>query len=84
MISDLLLFVFQFHIPFAQLWIWEYAVFTLLCRLNCPLNLPSEQRKVFLGHLEKNFGLLVESMFMADPIYLTDTPTPDLTKYHLA
>ena len=39
-------FVFQFHIPFSQLWVWEHAVFTLLCRLKCLLNLSSEQRKV--------------------------------------
>ena len=28
LISDLLLFMFQFHIAFAKLWIWENAVFT--------------------------------------------------------
>ena len=43
LISDIWLFEFQFHILFAQLWIWEYAAFTLLRRLNCPLNLSSEQ-----------------------------------------
>ena len=32
--SVLLFFSFQFHIPDAQLWIWEHAVFTLLCRLS--------------------------------------------------
>ena len=65
LISDLLLFQFQFHIPFAQLWIWEYIVFSLLRRLNCPLNLSSEQRKVSLEHLSntnffwsENSGLL--------------------------
>ena len=26
--SDVLLFVFQFHIPFAKLWIWDHAVST--------------------------------------------------------
>ena len=53
LISDLLLFEFQFHNPFAQLWISKYIVFSLLRRLNCPLNLSSEQRKVSLEHLEK-------------------------------
>ena len=57
LISDLLLFVFQFHIPFAKLWIWEHAVFTLLRRLKCPLNLFSEQQKVWIFWSE-NFGLL--------------------------
>ena len=60
-------FVFQFHISFAKLWIWEYAVFALFCRLKCPLNLSSDQRKVSLNFLEKikcesfwfkDFGLL--------------------------
>ena len=46
-------FVFQFHIPFAKLWIWEHAVFTLLRRLKCSLNLSSEQRKVSSDFLEK-------------------------------
>ena len=59
--------MFQFHIPFAQLWIWEHAAFILLRRLRCPLNLSSEQRKVSSELLEKsntkvfwseNFGLL--------------------------
>ena len=38
---------------FVQLWIWEQAVITLLCRLNCPLNLYSKKRKVSLEQLEK-------------------------------
>ena len=59
--------VFQFHIPFAKLWIWEHAIFTLLRRLMCPLHLSSEQRKVSSDFFEKikcerfwskNFGLL--------------------------
>ena len=45
LISDLLLFMFQFHKIFAQLWIWEHAVFTLFHRLNCPLNLPFEHEQ---------------------------------------
>ena len=45
-ISDLLFFVFQFNIPFAPLWIWKHAVFTLLRRLKCPLNLSFVQQKV--------------------------------------
>ena len=52
-ISDLLLFVFQLHIPLTQLWIWEHPVLTLLRRLNCPLNLSSEQPKFSSEHLEK-------------------------------
>ena len=47
------LFVFQFHILFTQLWIWEHAVFTLLRKLNCHLNLSSEQLKVYMEHFEK-------------------------------
>ena len=67
LISDLLFFMFLFHIPFAQLWIWEHAVFTLLRRLKCHLNLSFEQQNVPLKVLEKiewkvfwseNFGLL--------------------------
>ena len=59
--------MFQFYIPFTQLWIWEHALFTLLCKLKCPLNLCSQQRKVFLELLDRkntkvfwveNFGLL--------------------------
>ena len=59
--------MFQFHIPFVQLWIWEHTAFILLRRLRCPLNLSSEQRKVSSELLEKsntkvfwseNFGLL--------------------------
>ena len=34
--------MFQFHIPFVKLWIWEHAVFTLLRKLKCPLKLSSE------------------------------------------
>ena len=45
--------MFQFHIPFAKLWIWEHAVFTLLRSLNCPLNLSSVQREVSSDFLEK-------------------------------
>ena len=29
LISHLLFFMFQFHIPFAKLWNWEHTVFTL-------------------------------------------------------
>ena len=56
--------MYQFHILFAKLWIWEHAVFTLLRRLKCFLNLSSEQQKVSSDFLEKsntkvlNFGLL--------------------------
>ena len=53
LISDLLLFVFQFHILFAQLWIRKDAVFTLLCRLKCLLNLSLEIPKVSSELLEK-------------------------------
>ena len=34
LISDWLFFVFQFHIPFAPLWIWKHKAFSLLCRLK--------------------------------------------------
>ena len=53
LISDLLFFVFQFHIPFAKLRIWEHTVLTLLQRLKCPLNLSSAQQNVSLKVLEK-------------------------------
>ena len=53
LISDLLLFVFQFHILFAQLSIWKHIAFTLLRRLRFPLNLSSEQQKVSSELLEK-------------------------------
>ena len=49
-----MLFVFQFHIPFAKLWIWEHTVFTLLWRLRCPLNLSSEQQKLSSDFLKKS------------------------------
>ena len=51
--SDLLLFVIQFHVPFAPLWIWKHAVFTLLHILKCPLTLSFEQQEVSLEPLEK-------------------------------
>ena len=50
LISELLFFVFQSHIPFSPLWIWEHVVFTLLCRLKYPLNLSPEQQN-FLSEL---------------------------------
>ena len=53
LISDLLFFVFQFHILFAKPWIWEQTVFTLLHRLKSLLNLSSEQQKVSSDFLEK-------------------------------
>ena len=67
LISDLLLFVFQFHIPFAALWFWKHTIFTLLCRLRYPLNLSSEQRKVSLELLEKikYKSLLVRKLWSA-------------------
>ena len=46
LISDLLFFVFQFPITFALLWIWKHAVFTLIRRLKCLLNLSFEQQEV--------------------------------------
>ena len=52
-ISDLLFFMFQFHIPLAKLQISEHAVFTLPCRFKCSLNLSSEQQKVSWNFLEK-------------------------------
>ena len=67
LISDLLFVALQFHNLFPKLWIWEHAVFTLLRRLRCLLNLSSVRRKVssdffqknfFKKILSKNFGLL--------------------------
>ena len=34
LISDLLFFVFQFHIPLAPLWVWKHKAFSLLRRLK--------------------------------------------------
>ena len=44
----------RFHIPFAQLQICEHAVFTLLHRLRCWINLSSKQQNVSTELLEKN------------------------------
>ena len=54
---------------FALLCIWEHPVFSVFWRLKCPVNLSSESKKI----------KLVLNLFMADPILLADTSTPDLT-----
>ena len=64
LISDLLLFVFQFHIRLPS---YGFGTRCILQRLKCPLNLSSEQRKIYPNFKKKsntkviwskNFGLL--------------------------
>ena len=62
-----------------SLWIWEHAIFTLLCRLRCPLNLSPQQLKVSSELSEKwntkafwseNFGLLGIKYVQSQPDFL--------------
>ena len=73
LISDLLFFVFQFHICLPNCGFGN--------KLNSPpkIKVSCKFKKIFESFLVRKFCSACINLFMADSILLADTPSPDLT-----